>query len=549
MSENLHDIDKLFRDGMEEYGEMPSGKVWEGVDAGLDKGNVVQMRRKYNNLKRVAAVLLLLLLSVAGYEIFKPKSSGNGNDVATGSNKPSVKKEDNSTVLPNSIEEQSNTSNNPASAQKDNTITNNSNQSNVISNAGFDSVNNTNTATIPKNKTAAPDKKTVSPVMPQDKKVTTDKAITNSVTRQKNASTAVAENGEDKYAVKSSVKKSNQNRTRIKIKSPLPEQPDDARDETANELQAENNNSNSSVTELQPLEKTKAATLAERINRAITAAEDVAVKRSSPGVTVKKIKPSRSFHFSLMPFFSPQYVSNNLKEESHQQWSNTGQGGPPPPRPGRGDHKEQYKDDEQKQSAYNFGVIAEVPLGKKISVQSGITYLNKSTNIEPKKIYAKTDVDGKVKYVFDCSSGYSYLSTKTGTTPAVGDSITATASKNVLGYIGVPLMVNYKFSLGKFNIIPAVGTVFNFLTKQKIQTELVQGSAKEQQTVSKIEGLKSNYVNAVTGLAFEYSFNNKIALNIMPSGNFALSSINNSSAVVKSYPNAFAVSGGIKIKF
>ncbi len=548
MSENLHDIDKLFRDGIEEYGEMPSGKVWEGVDAGLDKNNVVQMRRKYNNLKRVAAVLLLLLLSVAGYEIFKPKTGGNGNDVAVDTDKPSIKKEDNSTVLPNNKEGQPNTSNSPAAAQNNNTITNNSNQSNIVSNAGFDSINNNSIATIPDSKTVAPDKKTVSPVILQDKKATADKAITSSGTKQKNTSTAVAENDEDKYAVKSSVKRSNQNRTRIKIKSPLPEQSDDATDETADELQAENN-SNSSVTELQPLEKTKAAALAERINRAITAAEDVAAKRSSPGVTVKKMKSSRSFHFSLMPFFSPQYASNNIKEESHQQWSNTGQGGPPPPRPGRGDHKEQYKDDEQNQSAYSFGIIAEVPLGKKISVQSGITYLNKSTSIEPKKIYAKTDVDGKVKYVFDCSSGYSYLSTKTGNTPAVGDSITATASKNVLGYIGVPLMVNYKFSLGKFSIMPAVGTVFNFLTKQKIQTQLVQGSAKEQQTVNKIEGLKSNYVNAVTGVAFEYSFNNKIALNIMPSGNFALSSINNSNAVVKSYPNAFAVSGGIKIKF
>jgi hypothetical protein len=36
-------------------------------------------------------------------------------------------------------------------------------------------------------------------------------------------------------------------------------------------------------------------------------------------------------------------------------------------------------------------------------------------------------------------------------------------------------------------------------------------------------------------------------LNITPSGNFALSSINKDAAV-KSYPNSFAVAGGIKIK-
>ena len=43
------------------------------------------------------------------------------------------------------------------------------------------------------------------------------------------------------------------------------------------------------------------------------------------------------------------------------------------------------------------------------------------------------------------------------------------------------------------------------------------------------------------------SLSKKIALHIMPSGNFALSSINKDAAV-KSYPNAFALLGGIKIK-
>lgn len=76
----------------------------------------------------------------------------------------------------------------------------------------------------------------------------------------------------------------------------------------------------------------------------------------------------------------------------------------------------------------------------------------------------------------------------------------------------------------------------------------MQGSAKEQQNINNIDGLSKKYVNATTGVALEYDINKRIALNIIPSGNFALTSINNSDAAVKSYPNAFALTAGVKIK-
>jgi len=113
----------------------------------------------------------------------------------------------------------------------------------------------------------------------------------------------------------------------------------------------------------------------------------------------------------------------------------------------------------------------QVPVGKKWSIQSGVTYTSKKISIEPKKIFAKLDNDGKVKYRFDCSSGYTFISPKTGTTPAVGDSVNAVASSNTLQYIGIPLAVNYTFSFGKFSLAPTVGTSVNFLTKQRIETE------------------------------------------------------------------------------
>ena len=558
MSENLHDIDKLFRDAIEGHEEMPGVKVWEGVDAGLDKSNVVHINRKYNNLKRVAAVLLLLLLSVVGYEIFKSKSGGE--DIAGNGKIPSANPVADTTghnAVKNTAAAAGKNENNDQ-PQNNSTITDNSKQANSVANAGYDSLNsaaprngdisskNNNTGKQP-----APNTGTIinrSTVDNHNTAVTVNNKNTVNKTGKKQRSSLPVSNSKDgsseAVTEKTTGNKSFKSKTRIKVKSPAPQQYEEGR------VSDENDEAifKTAASELPPLENKKISTLAERINKAVAVNAIPAVNRLTPDVKIKNPGRQKAFHFNLMPYFSPQFASSSLKEENHGYSQTSSPGGPPPPRPGRDNHKEQYKSEEQTQTAYTAGLAAEIPLSKKWSIQSGISYTQKNITIEPKKIYARADKDGKVKYVFDCSSGYSYISSKTGTTPVVGDSIVATSSKNILGYIGVPLSVNYKFSFGKFSIIPSFGTVLNFLAKQKIETALVQGTAKEPQTISKIEGLKSNYFTATTGVAFEYNVNKRIAINIMPSGNFALTSINKDAAV-QSYLNAFGVAGGVKIKF
>lgn len=548
MSENLHNIDKLFRDGLDGHEDMPSAKLWDAIDAGLDKSNVVHIQRKYKNLKRIAAVLLLLLCSGIGYEIFKTKTGDN--DLAAGTEKNS-KDKTTATIKKEKIYD---TISGSQSQNDNDAATNTQAQNNSVANAGYDSAANAspaNNTTVSANKKASP--KITDDIKNKNSNSTTVLPVTvsngktdGSNKKQQNKLPVTVANTDKGYNNRTAGNKSANNRTKVKIKKPQPLQYDN--DNAMGEDEQSDATVLNNTTTLTSLQNTP-ATLAERINRVIDANALLAVDRQSPNVAIKTMRRSKSFHFSIMPFFSPQFVSNKLKEENRNQWSSTSPGGPPPPRPDSRDHKEQYKGDEQEQTAYSIGILAEVPLGKKWSVQSGITYLNKTIDIEPKKIYARTDKDGKVKYVFDCSSGYSYIASKTGTAPAVGDSITATTSKNSLGYIGIPLSVNYKFSLGKFSIIPGAGTVLNLLTKKKIETELVKGNAKEQQSTNNIDGLKPNYLSATAGVAFEYNVNKRIAVNIMPSGNFALTSINNSDAAVKSYPNAFAVSGGVKIKF
>ena len=260
---------------------------------------------------------------------------------------------------------------------------------------------------------------------------------------------------------------------------------------------------------------------------------------SQPGAAKIVItKKSPAFHFSVMPFFSRQFSFDRIVQDQDHG------------RPFQGPNdRDRIKNDETYTASSSWGLLVELPLRKRWSVQAGFSYNTRSVTIQPKQIYAQMDNDGKVKYRFDCSSGYTFLSPKTGTTPAVGDSITVAASKNSLQYIGVPLTITYTF-LGakKINIIPSAGVMANFLVKQRIETSLDQGASSQKENITSIQGLRKTYFNAMAGIALQYNISKRISLNIIPAANIALSSINNAAAV-KSYPNSFSITGGIKIHF
>jgi Outer membrane protein beta-barrel domain len=530
MSENLHDIDKLFRDSIEAHEEMPDGKVWDAIDNNLDKSNVIQIKRKYNNLKRLAVALLLLLLGTIAYEIQSKKS---GKDELVKNNLDSNNKINSTAVKHTKQKKGVNDSDNAGDTLSKTNST--SLQSTELSNAGkaplVDTVlhngENTNQRTgliaLQNNKT----------------KISTSNSSKEAITDEDSLVGKVS-----KYIIK----KLSTHKTKITVINAAAEQAV-AIDEYGTVKNAGDKLVVSTgLNELKPLLTYEAEKITvgwqknslTKINAIRTVPDAIS---GITGVKNKNIRNRKAFHFNITTFYSPQFSSNNIREEAHTQ--NNGPGGPPPPPPGGS--RDHIKKEEQHQNAFSTGVLVDIPLKKNWGIQSGITYINKTISIEPKKIYARLDKDGKAKYLFDCSSGYTYISSKTGSIPTVGDSINASNSTNSLGYLGIPLGLNYTFSTGKFNIIPVAGITSNFLVKQGIETELTQGATKEKQIISTIQGLKSTYFNAFAGVALEYNVSKRIALNITPSGNFALSSINKDAAV-KSYPNSFAVAGGIKIK-
>src|SRR4051812_19318548 len=67
MSENLQDIDDLFRKAADAHDDMPSANVWANIDKQLDKKKVVLISRKYNKLKWAAAAMLIFSVGMAMY--------------------------------------------------------------------------------------------------------------------------------------------------------------------------------------------------------------------------------------------------------------------------------------------------------------------------------------------------------------------------------------------------------------------------------------------------------------------------------------------------
>jgi len=108
MSEDLHHIDKIFKDSIEEHEEMPSQHVWDVIDSNLDKNKINHSSRKYNRLKRVAILLVLILLSITIYDLdmkypVEEVAKGNNNILIT--HKKEISKNDSDTGQ-NSIRKQ-----------------------------------------------------------------------------------------------------------------------------------------------------------------------------------------------------------------------------------------------------------------------------------------------------------------------------------------------------------------------------------------------------------------------------------------------------------
>ncbi len=182
------------------------------------------------------------------------------------------------------------------------------------------------------------------------------------------------------------------------------------------------------------------------------------------------------------------------------------------------------------------------------SLQSGIVYTSTQIGISPQKMYALQLPGGDIAYKFISSSGYAYIKLKTGQQPAVGDSITTSDAKHLLEHNSIPLSVKYRIGKNKLSITPSAGIEANFISSAKVEVGIDLASNREIVTVNKLNGIKSFYWSAVTGVEASYRVNKKLSLNVQPVFRYALSPITKDN-VVETFPYSFGVRAGVTVKF
>jgi hypothetical protein len=541
MKKNLHNIDKLFKAALDDHTEHPPESVWDAIDQHLDKNKVVDINRKYVKLKRIAVALLVLLLGFGAYTLNHWTKTNNQSAIdSTAINNKKNIRQNNSAA---SVQRLLNKENKTAIAE---TIT-------TAKSINTDSAKTINISPAKNNNApiTAPgiiQRKNSSGFSITEKKgkiiedtVANGQTVSINKSKQKTTSTngSYEESGiENAAAAVAEKDKKNKNTATVFGEK--------QNKNVANLFAGKENNTKDQT--LAPLSAIHPQLLhAAELNN--TTGRKTITPENFPG----DLTLSQNYHrkkvvknagsLAATVFFAPNISSNFLKDELHER-SPGGAGQPP-----GGDHddKERIRQGEQRQFSYSFGVLLDYNLNKHWSLQSGIAFISKTIHINPKTIYADTDDNGQVKYRFNCSSGYTYLSSKTVANPVVGDSMQAFESTNTLHYISVPLAVKYHYYLNKIDLFATAGTAINMLTKGKIETQIGNAANKEMSISNKINGLKSSYFSGNIGLGLSYTVTRSIAVSFMPSYNFALNS-STRDARVKTYPNTISLAAGIRYK-
>ena len=496
MDKNLQNIENLFREGLDDNEEMPSSNVWDGIDNRLDKDNVISIKKKYSNLKRVALLLLLLLIGFSLYELnYRRTNSGFAEKNNNAGNKE--------TVTGNNNNESQKSVNKNISASK-----------NINNNTTLNPIPDNNSQVPPGNNliTDKQYQKSVSPIG-------NDIANTPTILKQRYLFVNPSEN-------------------RQKIK---PSEPGEDKQTTLvnnNTVQINNSLLFPWQLNLLPVEKINTPTILSPDSKNSLYA--FALTKSNPLIDIKnsvtqqaKKKETKPSRFSITGFFSPDIASYHLEEDQPGNQPETAR---------------KIEKGERHEFSSTFGLLLDYNLNKHWSLQSGLTFSNTNIKVNPKTIYAQNDNNGNIKYRVNISSGYGYILPSFQNAPSIGDSLKVTTATHKLRYIGIPVAVKYKFGKekSKLSFVAMAGVTTNFLTKGKLETEVQKGPDDEVEVLNNIQGLKSVYFSGMAGAGAEYKLTRKLSVSLMPTARFALNPINKG-AVVKTYPNSFGLSASARI--
>lgn len=565
MSENLHDIDKLFKEGIDSYEEAPAPTLWNSIENNLDKEDTVRLRRTNRFLKRGALVLLVFL----GISLIFLYKYSNRNTPADNSSQPSlsttdsinnnnlVSKEEKDNSSKNEIQEflPTGDSNLPTTEKGTNKsvtktpvpVTEKNNEpitTNKTSKKQDIAVNDIEPTTHASNETASSEtnKRKKETINEGNVSVTTKNK--SSIVKSKKESKRNNEFSNDAIATgnKKKINKSSQKKPDELLKKEVSPSSDfiSGKNPTINNGSA--STAVASEERKQSWEALKGISMLDRT--AIRPAGQFNQLAMATAVPLPKHKTSTPHIPGNGSFAISLYYSPNINIQQVQ----------PGERKHMEDDRNSISEGESVKSSASYGITGSYSFNKNWAVQVGLQVFKQTSVIEPKNLFARHDDrrgnppnSGELRYKFNCAAGYVFLDPKSGTSPAFGDSVTALRSENTLSYTGIPVTVQYSTQLGKFKLNGVAGLGFNILSKSELQSNFIAATGVKTQSVDPVQGLKSMYVSGIIGAGLEYPLSQRLSVYVLPNLSFAVSPINkNTPALTKL--NTFGLQSGLKFR-
>ena len=523
MDKHLHNIDQLFKDGIEGYTDPPSDDVWSSIDQQLDKREVSLTKYKYRIAKYAVAAMAVLTVSFAMVLLVKSKKSAvpvlpADSAVVTPDSKPSL------------ISRENNEPQKPATGNK------NKEAAETASTEITTLEQNKPTPSVTGGAEVMTEKKA-----PAETLVVKDEAvaaINKTNPAEKKTSVITIEKNNPAVAQKIITKNTN-GAAAVKTNAP---QTKPAANRVTEQIVTQNNFNYT-------LAKTGAASV--RLQQmSITSSASVEIKQSEglntlvastakvPVIKQKKFKPV----FSVAAYFSPQYVKTDVsagKVEQREDKPNVIAGG------------------EKIKQAYSYGVQFTYQFSKHVAAVTGVGVSKTTSTILPRNLYARPEPrapgqnpppGGDMKYKINCAAGYAFIPSKSPTAPAFGDSIRALESVNTLSYVTVPVAAKYIYKKNRIAFSALAGLNMNILTKGNVKATVTEQSGSKIQTSVAVQGLKPVNLSAIVGAGAEYFATNRLSVFVMPEGNFSLTTINkNTPAQTKR--GSWGMQAGLRFSF
>jgi hypothetical protein len=500
MDKNLHNIEDLFKKGLEDNEVLPSEKAWDRIHKRLDKESVINIKRKYRRLQQLA-VLLLILMLVAGagaYLFTRP----NEKRIAASRNKNifNIPTNENTNGVKSSLSSNSSLS---KSILK--------NKSSVRNKLANDSI-------FEKPNPSSSDKNLSEKNLSEKRN---EIAFVNKKASHKNNYLKRTDN--TSVSLNKKLKKNFSKGEAVKNKIP-PYNLTEKKQQTIITFSKPDSS--------QKLSLVQGNIFEQKINSINNLLLSPGLSVTNKNLSVKRIniKPIKQSRFSLTAFYSPNITF------FHFQKSPSAILNPDDP-----------DEDESEISSWTAGGLIDYSFNKHWNVESGLTLSTSNLDLAPETLYAQLDNYGKIKYQINTSSGYGFILPSFNNNPSVGDSIQSISATHTLQYLEIPLVIKYNINKGKFTINARTGLVANILTNATISTEVESDNDNDFETTNKIHGLKPFYSSGIAGIGLDYNVYKNWSVSFFPSFRFALNSINKD-VPVKSFPNLLGFSLGVKLK-